>query len=326
MQRQKQKQGNKKQSKRAVSRKQSNTQGRSGPRANPMIGIASSQGMKRTITASSHLLRDHDLIANITTPVSSAGAAIRIPCNPRFWPNTKAYQESLGFQCYSPRDITVHWRPAVATTAAGQIVGGSLAVQQNIDMLLLANALMSVPGSQAGPVWKDMSFKIDLSVLTQPRYFLNSTGDDGIPCVLYLILPATAIGMVEVSYTIECSGHCTAPSSIPVYDLIPRSFTTPADMTTSSGVLGSSTGIVSGNRYMITLAGQPAIATNVIFTTSSGGGGSTAIDTSQFGSQIEGLFLGSDLYIYEGPAINTYLNTAAMENEVLYLWISGNKN
>lgn len=293
-----------------------------------MVGLASSQGMIRAANASgsSHRLRDHDLIANILTPVNFAGAALRIPCNPRFWPNTRAYQESLGFQCYNPRAITVHWRPAVGATTAGQVVGGSLAYDQQVGMLLVANALMASPGSQAGPVWKDMDFKMDLSVLTQLKYQLNDETDSGVPCAIYVILPSSAVGMIEISYDIEMYGQSTAPVNIPLYDIIPRSWTSPANTSTAIGTLSPSTGLVGGNEYMVTFACAPAIATNIQLTQVIGGGGPVAIDTSFFNSTVSGYTNVADLLGFTEDAQLTYLNSTLMENLVTYVWLSGPPN
>jgi len=298
------------------------------PRQQATLGLASLSGMSRSMAGTSHRLIDHDLIANVATAVSSAAASIRIPCNPRFWPNTKAYQESLGFQCYCPRSMTVHWRPAVAATTAGQVVGGSLTTQEPIAQALLANALMSVPGSVAGPVWKEMDFKFDLSVLTQPKYYLNSIDESGIPTCMFIILPSTAVGMIEITYDIEVSGHCTVPVNIPVYDLIPRTLTMPADMTTPSATLGSGTGLVAKNAYEVVLACAPALGTNIQLTTTSGGSGPILIDLGFFNSILT-VQLGAaatTLSFFEGAATSLYLNTAGMENEVTYVWLQGVPN
>lgn len=283
--------------------------------------------MSRRNVASGQKLRDHDLILNVTAPVSSAGAAIRIPCNPRFWPNTKAYQHSLGFQCYSPRAIAVHWRPAVAATTAGLVVGASLAQQQSVSMSLIANALMSVPGSSAGPVWKDLDFKFDLSMLTQAKYFLNEVGEEGVPCDLFLTLPSTAVGFVEISYDIDFYGHCTAPVSTAVYDIVPRSWTAPPNLTTTYGTLGSVVGLTGSNTYNVVFSCNPTISTNITLQATSGGGGPTCIDTSYFNSRTVGqLASGSNFLINEENFGNLYLSTASMQGLVTYIWLSGDAN
>ncbi len=276
--------------------------------------LASSAGSARPLNATSHRLKDHDLILSVNAAVTYA----RIPCNPRLWPNTRAFQESLGWQTYTPHSITVTWQPGVAATTAGQITGGTLYFNQTVTDALRTNALMSTAGSYSGPIWQPCRFRMDLSALTQPKYFLASTEEDGVPADLYVEIPATAVGLLNIEYDISFSGHCTAPAQVPVYDIVARTITAPANMT-SEAFSNANPLAWKGNNLKAEWRGGG----NVQLTKTSGGGGTVVQDATIFGPMCDVLVIDQNtIGFYEGGS-PLYLNTAAMENTSVGVWLSG---
>jgi hypothetical protein len=256
-----------------------------------------------------------------------AGAAVRIPCNPRLWPNTRAYQESLGWQTYIPHAITVKWNPGVPTTTAGQIFAGSLNKSQSVSYELVSNALRSVPGSKAAPVWQEFMAKMDLSALTQPKYSLGAVDVTGAPVDMFLVLPSTAVGSLEVIYDITCYGACTAPVDQPIYDIVPRSVTCPGSTDSSAFVLGSVTGLVTKNLYTITWATAPALAAQPQASNVASAAGSVTIDTQYFNSTTpvnSGTVANPTYMTLLENGVACYLYNAAAVHLVTYGWLSGN--
>lgn len=230
--------------------------------------IANSSQFTRTGNTSLRL-RDRDLLYNVSEDLSKTyGPSIRIPCNPRLWPNTRAKQESLGWQTYLPHSLTIRISPAVATTSSGQVIGGSLSTAHNVKNTYFPNAVMAVPGSQAVAVWEKGMIKFDLSILTQLKYNLNDVSVEGTPICAYIMLPSAFRGMIEIIYDISFFGHSTSDQLIPVYDLIPRTITQ-AGTATMTGQFASLTAdeiftfCLTGN-----YAGSPYLTAN---------GGTTAI-------------------------------------------------
>jgi hypothetical protein len=293
----------------------------------PNAGLATAFNMQSP-GPTVHRLRGRDLITASPFSVAAPVACVRIPCNPRFWPNTKAYQETLGWQCYTPKNLKVIWHPTMATTSAGAATGGSLTVQQSIPAANLSSALLSVPGSNSGPVWQEKSFTFDLSMLTQPRYFLNSTGDDGIPVCMYMTFGVASVtGNVEVVYDFEMSGACTAPVNIPLFDLSPRTVTTPASMVSSVFVLNSYTGLIGSNEYTAVWAGKATADPNIQLTATSGGGSTVAVDTSFLFSQtpVE-TNVGLTGVAFQEDGASLFLNDAGFQTKALYVFLQGAPN
>lgn len=288
--------------------------------------LSSSNPFSKTNTLF-HRLRDRDLIYNVITPLAGANSSIRIPTNPRFWPNTRAFQESLGWQTYCPHRIVVRWLPSVAATTAGQIIGGTIYKSQTINASLIANALLATAKSYAGPVWEPCSWEIDLSALTQPKYLLNETEEDGVPCDMFIVLPQTAVGLLTLEYDISFFGHSTAPVSVPVYDLVPRNWSSPADLTSADGTMSSNVGLVNSNFYKATIVTSSTANANVQLTPTSGGGGPISIDCGFFNSQVN-FYIGAagKGAFREGQTTNLYLNLATYENQLVPIWLSGPAN
>jgi hypothetical protein len=304
--------------------------------ANNMVGTAYLTGTTRTASVLNHRLRNTDLILNVTAPIVAAAypaaAMIRIPCNPRLWPNTKAYQESLGWQCYCPHSISVKWSPVVGTNTAGLVVGGSLTKDQQVDQSRLSSALMAVPGSASGPVWKQIMFKMDLSALTQPKYALNDITGRGVPVDMFITLPSTAVGLLEVMYDITCYGNCVAPTDVPIYDIVPRSITMPAALDVPNMPITNFTGLVAGNTYAAVWAGAPGLAVQPQFSVTPAGTGAADFLTSDFNStcnySIDGGFANFFMSEPGSSAVQStyYLFNAPAENLVTYIWLSGKQS
>lgn len=292
--------------------------------ASSSIGVASTSNLRRAPTSTTHRLRDKDLIVNFTSAPPAANTAVRISCNPRYWPNTRAFQESLGWQTYAPHSVVVSWLPSVPTTTAGQIVGGTLYDNQIVSRALYANALISTNGSYAGPIWQPCKFHMDLSSLTQPKYLLNSLEEDGIPCSIYISLPSTAVGILSVEYDISFYGHSTIPAQIPIYDIVARAVTTPSSLMTYDFVLTDTTGLVGGNYYVATMATSALPAGNPRLTNASGGTGPVLFDCSLLNSKLP--FSGaSDLTMitFREGLSPLYLKDVASQSQTMFVWVQG---
>lgn len=266
-------------------------------------------------------IRGTDLVIKVDTALSNPGVGYRIPCNPRFWPNTKAYVASLGWQTYTPRSITVKWNPGLAATSAGQIVAGTLTYRQSIASSTIANALLATKGSYSGPVWQPASIQMDLSTLTQPKYFLNETEEDGVPSCVYFQLPNTAIGIIEVNYNFSFWGASSAPTNQPVYDLVARTITTPADVVTSNMAV-STTGLGWSNNYTLTWAGAPLNAVGTTFAPAAAGGVCTDSNMVGANTTAKVAAAGGGISILEG-ATALVLYAVTMINLPIYGFFSG---
>lgn len=291
------------------------------------VGIASSASLRRASSSLVHRLRDKDLIVNVTSTPPAANTAIRISCNPRFWPNSRAFQESLGWQTYTPHSITVHWLPSVPTTTAGQIIGGTLYDSQIVSRTLFANALISTNGSYAGPIWQPCKFVMDLTSLTQPKYLLNSYQEDGVPCSVFISLPSTAVGILSVEYDISFYGHNTIPAQVPLYDVVARSVTTPANLTSADFVLTDTTGLTGGNYYSAVMATSTVAAANPRLSNASGGAGPVVFECGLLNSILpfQGVSDLTSIQFKEGVA-SLYLKDAAAQSQTMFVWVQGALN
>lgn len=291
------------------------------------IGIASSASLRRASSTSVHRLKDKDLIVNVTSAPPAANTAVRISCNPRFWPNSRAFQESLGWQTYTPHSITVSWLPSVPTTTEGQIVGGTLYDSQIVARTLFANALLSTNGSFAGPIWQPTRFSMDLTSLTQPKYLLNSIAEDGVPCSIFISLPPKALGILSVEYDISFYGHSTIPAQIPIYDIVARSVTTPANLTSTDFTLTDVSGLIASNLYAAVMATSTVSAANPRLSDTPGGAGPVVFDCGLLNSILP-LQANSDLskiYFKEGSVL-LYLKDAAAQSQTMFVWVQGAQN
>lgn len=271
--------------------------------------------------AAGDTIRGQDLVIKVDTALFNPGVGYRIPCNPRFWPNTKAYVASLGWQTYTPHSVTVKWNPGLAATTPGQIVAGSLTYRQTLSSATIANALLATKGSYSGPVWQPATIQMDLSTLTQPKYFLNEVQEDGVPVCVYLQLPTGAIGILEVVYHFSFWGASSAPVNVGVYDLVARTITTPADVITSN-MLVSTAGMGWSNNYNLTWAGAPLNAVITTLAPAAGGGVCTNSDYVGTTVTVKVAAAGNGISVLEG-ATPLVLYAVTMINLPIYGFFSG---